>query len=80
MTAPFETPIEELIRHFKQLDEEQKQRLLNFARRLAQTPPIKGESGASIINAVNLFDTQSLDEIEAAIRQDCEIIDVHGWE
>lgn len=74
------TLADQLIEQIKRMDEAQQQRLLNFARILAKTPVIKGESGASIINATGFFDAQSLNEMEAAIEEGCEEIDWHGWE
>lgn len=62
------------------MDDAQQQRLLNFARILTKTPIIKGESGISIIEATGFFDTQSLDEMEAAIAEGCGEIDWRGWE
>lgn len=35
----------ELIEYFNHLDEVQRQRLVNYARILAQTPQIRGEAG-----------------------------------
>lgn len=70
---------DDLIEEFRKLDEAQQQRLLNFARILAKTPAVKGESGTSIIQAVGFFDAQSLDEMEAAINEGCEEIDWRGW-
>ena len=74
------TLTDQLIEQFNKMDESQQQRLLNFARVLTKTPDIRGESGASIINATGFFDTQSLDEMEAAIAEGCEGIDWRDWE
>jgi|GEM_PF-6356264 len=73
------TLTEELLQTVEQLDDAQKQRLLNFARILANTSQIKGEPGESIIQATGFFDADSLDEIEAAIN-DADGIDWRGWE
>ena len=74
------TLTDQLIEQFNKMDEAQQQRLLNFARILAKTPVIRGESGANIITATGFFDAQSLDEMEAAIAEGCEEIDWRGWE
>ena len=71
---------EQLIEQFNKMDESQQQRLLNFARILTQTPSIRGESGANIVTATGFFDAESLDEMEAAIKEGCEEIDWRGWE
>jgi hypothetical protein len=71
---------EELIEQFNKLDESQQQRLLNFARILSKTPVVRGEPGLSIIQATNFFDSESLDEMEAAINEGCEDIDWREWE
>jgi hypothetical protein len=63
---------DQLIEEFNRLDEAQQQRLLNFARILTKTPAVKGESGISIITATGFFDSESLDEMEAAIRAGCD--------
>lgn len=73
------TLTEELLQTVQQLDEAGKQRLLNFARILANIPQIKGESGESIIQATGYFDTESLDEMETAINE-ADGIDWRGWE
>lgn len=74
------TVAEEIMLQLNKLDEAQQQRLLNFARILAKTPVVKGESGQSIIAATGFFDAQSLTEIEKAIQEGCERIDWGGWE
>lgn len=61
------TLTDELLQTVNQLDDAQKQRLLNFARVLAKTPYLRGESGKSIIKATGFFDAESLDEMESAI-------------
>ncbi len=73
------TLADQLLEQFNKLDEAQQQRLLNFARILATTPSVKGEPGDRIVQAVGFFDTQSLDEMEAAINEGCEEIDWRGW-
>jgi len=60
---------EQLMEQFNKMDEAQQQRLLNFARILTNTPVIKGEAGVSIAAATGFFDAQSLDEMEAAIKE-----------
>lgn len=74
------TLTEQLIEQLNKLDEAQQQRLLNFARILTKTPTVSGEPGASILTATGFFDAQSLDEMEAAIKEGCEEIDWRGWE
>lgn len=74
------TLTEQLMEQLHKMDDAQQQRLLNFARILTKTPIIKGESGISIIEATGFFDTQSLDEMEAAIAEGCGEIDWRGWE
>lgn len=61
------TLTDELLHMLNQLDDAQKQRLLNFARVLAKTAPLRGESGKSIVQATGFFDAKSLDEMETAI-------------
>lgn len=68
-----------LIDQFERLDSAQQQRLLNFARILAQTPQRRGESGTDIIRAVGFFDPHALDEIEAAIESLTEDVDWNEW-
>jgi hypothetical protein len=63
------TLTEELLEQFAKLDAAQQQRLLNFARVMANTPQIQGEPGSRIILATGLFDSRSLDEMEAAIQE-----------
>lgn len=72
------TLIDQPLEQFNKMDEVQQQRLLNFARILTRTPALKGEAGASIVKATGFFDTQSLDEMEAAIAAGCEKIDWCG--
>lgn len=74
------TVADQLLEQFNQLDESQQQRLLNFARILADTPQVAGEAGTSIVTATGYFDPQALDEMEAAIDDGCEEIDWRGWE
>ncbi|MAU08833.1 MAG: hypothetical protein CL607_03355 [Anaerolineaceae bacterium] len=74
------TVAEEIMHQLDKLDEAQQQRLLNFARILARTPVVKGESGQSIVAATGFFDAQSLDEMAKAIQEGCEGIDWGGWE
>ena len=50
------TVAEEIMHQLDKLDEAQQQRLLNFARILARTPVVKGESGQSIVAATGFFD------------------------
>lgn len=71
---------QQLLEQLNRMDEVQKQRLLNFARILTKTSDIQGELGTSIVQAVGFFDSQSLDEMEAAIIESCEEIDWRGWE
>ena len=71
---------EELVAHFNRMDTAQQQRLLNFARILANTPHIQGEPGSEIVQDTGYFDAQSLDEMEAAINAETEDIDWHGWQ
>jgi hypothetical protein len=61
------TITDELLQTLNQLNEAQQQRLLNFARILANTSKIQGESGKSIVQATGFFDADALEEIEAAI-------------
>jgi hypothetical protein len=63
---------DDLMEQFSKLDESQQQRLLNYARILAQTPDVRGEPGPSIAQATGFFDAESLDEMEAAIHAGCE--------
>jgi hypothetical protein len=63
------TIVPALLEQLNQLDEAKQQQVLNFARALAQTPTQRGEPGIHLVQAPLLFDTQALDEIEAAIRQ-----------
>lgn len=74
------TLAEQLMEQLHKMDDAQQQRLLNFAHMLTKTPVIKGEAGMSIIEATGFFDTQSLDEMERAIAEDCGEIDWRGWE
>lgn len=74
------TLADQLLEQFNRLDKAQQERLLNFARILANTPDVTGEPGESIVRAAGLFDDQSLDEMEAAIDEGCEEIDWRGWE
>jgi hypothetical protein len=72
---------DQLLEQFEQLKPEQQEYLLDFARVLANKPgTIRGETGASIVQAVGYFDAQSLNEIEAAIMSGTEEIDWRGWE
>ena len=71
---------QELLGHAQQLSAEKQQRLLNYARVLAKTRPVKGESGPGIIQSTGLFPTKDLDEMAQAIEEDCERIDWGGWE
>lgn len=73
------TITDELLQTLNQLNEAQKQRLLNFARVLANTSQVQGESGKSIIQATGFFDADALQEIEIAIAE-ADRIDWHGWE
>jgi hypothetical protein len=71
---------QELLGHAHQLSAEKQQRLLNYARVLAKTRHIQGESGQSIIQSPGLFRVEDLDEMAQAIAEDCERIDWGGWE
>ena len=73
------TMTDELLNTFQQLDDTQRQRLLNFARVLAKTPQIQGETGMSIVAATGFFEAQALDEMETAI-EEANGIDWHGWD
>lgn len=73
------TITDELLETLNQLDDAQQQRLLNFARVLAHTPQIQGESGKSIVQATGFFEADALQEIETAIAE-ADGIDWHGWE
>ena len=70
----------ELIEQYTKLDESQQERLLAYARILAKVHALKGESGASIVQAVGFFEPSALDEIETAIKTGTEDIDWHGWQ
>ena len=69
-----------LLDQLRQLDEDQLRRLLNYARLLAKTPQVRGESGKSLIASAGMFGKQDLEEMRRAIEEDRERIDWGGWE
>lgn len=71
---------EELLQQVHSLQEEQQLRVLEFARTLARSTQLKGESGQSFLKSIGLFNETELDEMTAAIEEDCERIDWSGWE
>ncbi len=69
-----------LLEQVQRLDDERLQRLLNYARLLANVPQVRGETGRSLITSAGMFAEQDLLEMSRAIEQDCERIDWGGWE
>ncbi len=69
-----------LLEQVQHLDDERLQRLLHYARLLANVPQIRGESGKSLIASAGMFGKQDLAEMSRAIEEDCERIDWGGWE
>ncbi len=69
-----------LLEQVQQLDDERLQRLLDYARLLANAPQIHGESGKHLIASAGMFAEQDLAEMNRAIEEDCEGIDWGGWE
>lgn len=69
-----------LLDQIQHLDDEQLRRLLDYARLMAHTPQIRGESGKSLIASAGMFGEQDLLEMSRAIEEDCERIDWGGWE
>lgn len=74
------TITEELIEEFKRLDESQKRYILDYIRSASQDYVPKGESPERLLASVGMFDTQSLDEMAAAIEEGCEEIDWREWQ
>jgi hypothetical protein len=74
------TIVDDFLTQLKQLSDAQQKQLLALAQSMANAQQLRGESGAHIIEAIGLFDEQSLDEIANAIEDDCERIDWRDWE
>ena len=58
-----------LLEQFNKLNHRQQKRLLDFAQTLNESSEPQGEPGTSIIVATGYFDSQALDEMEAAIEE-----------
>ena len=59
----------EILEELKKLSTDQQQRVLKYTRRMTQTPPVRGESGKSIIQSAGLFTEDALDEMARAIEE-----------
>ncbi len=72
----------EILEQVERLNLEQQRMVLDFARELAESGRSRGtpaeEFFASAAEAK--FDATSLQEIQQAIEEDCERIDLDGWQ
>lgn len=72
----------EILEQVERLNQEQKRQVLAFARDLAESSRLRGtpaeEFFASAAEAK--FDAASLQEMQQAIEEDCERIDLDGWQ
>ncbi|MDH3207949.1 MAG: hypothetical protein OEO79_15190 [Gemmatimonadota bacterium] len=66
-----------LYREIARLDEDDRRRVLEYARSLGRTP--RGVSGASLLPLAGSVSASDVDEIEAAIEEGCETVNPGGW-
>lgn len=75
---------QQIIEQVKQLDDQNKERLLAYALMLAiPTTPLPQGTPAEELFALAAeikFDPDSLNEIAQAIEEDCEQVDLDGWQ
>lgn len=72
---------DEILRQLEQLSAEQQQRVLDYARSLAQSELPPGTPGEVLLEHIGTFKFApgALDEIAQAIEEDCERIDWGEW-
>ena len=72
----------EIIEQIERLDQEQKRKVLDFVRDLAQPGRLRGTPAEEFFASATeaKFDSVSLQEIQQAIEEDCERIDLDGWQ
>ena len=67
-----------LFREMTRLGESDRRRVLEYARSLSDRPP-RGVSGASLLPLSGSIPESDVDEIEAAIEEGCEKVNLGGW-
>lgn len=73
------TPIvEQVVEELKLLPDELQWRILEYARALAGSVP-HGVPGEQLLQFSGIIPSDKLQEIDQAIEQGCEPVDVHGW-
>lgn len=71
---------QQILESIRQLDDQQKREVLNFARALENRPKgMTGEESIAFASPLH-FDHEDLRLIEQAIEEDCERIDIDGWQ
>lgn len=61
------------------LSEDEKQKLLAFAELLGKHHQPIGEPAENLTPFIGLFDEEALNQMQAAIEEDCEQIDWENW-
>jgi len=60
------------------LKDEQRLRLLEFARSLSR-PPVRGEAGKGFLRFAGMIDSDDLAIMETAIEEGCELVNANEW-
>jgi hypothetical protein len=69
---------QELHHHLALLPIAQQRQVLDFARILSITQP-QGAKGSSLLSFAGVIPVEELAQMQAAIKADCEQVDVDGW-
>ena len=74
----------EIIEQVKALSSEQQQRLLEFARLLASSPPttappLPGTPGSALLRFAGTIPSEELQQMTATIEEQCERVDPVEW-
>lgn len=67
---------DQIIEQVDRLDEAQRERLLEFARRIAASA---GTPGRDLLRFAGTIDSADLEAISRAIQQGCEQVDPNAW-
>jgi hypothetical protein len=70
--------VDQVIEQLKVLPLDRQQRVLKFARTLADERP-KGTSGRDFLQFAGLIPQEDLQVMSDAIEQDCEQVDLNEW-
>lgn len=67
-----------LFKELTRLGESDRRRVLKYARSLSERTP-RGVSGASLLHLAGSIPEAEISEIEAAIEEGCEKVNLGGW-